>query len=67
MTLAKARRLTALVLRSAGASETEVSELDGLYCLRRVLPSLAHVAAHNESERLDVGAWVGPGEKSKLP
>ena len=66
MSLAKIKRLIALVLRSAGAADNEVSEIDGLYSLRRVLPSLAHVAAFNESERLDVGAWTNPGEKAAL-
>ena len=59
------RRQLSLALRAAGVLQEIIDMLEGLYSFRRVLPTLAHRAAFNVSERLDVGAWVSKEEKAE--
>ena len=61
----KIRRQISLALRAAGVSQEVIDLIEGLYSFRRILPTLAHRASFNVSERIDVGAWISKEEKTE--
>ena len=66
MALSKVRRLLNLFVRSVGFDLSTVDAVDGLYSLRRVLPSLADFSDLSASARLDVGGWANKEAESQL-
>ena len=66
MGLGKIRRQISLALRAAGITTEVLDELQGLYWMRRVLPTLAHFSSFSAPERIDIGGWISKEEKASL-
>ena len=66
MELGKLRRLSMMVIRAAGVPEWVGDEISGLYCARRVLPSVADISKADPQTKLDIGGWQDKALQSRL-
>ncbi len=66
MKLSKFRRLLTLLLRGMGIPQEVIDEITGLYALRRIVPTLAHVSELSEVALLGIGGWVDSKDQSRM-
>jgi hypothetical protein len=66
MPRAKFLRLSAELFREMNIGSADIDDIKGLYCARRILPTLADLARYEPSERLDTGGWFSAADKARV-